>query len=80
METEYEFLGRKPSRTQIKRKIFELTRNNPLKATVIWGENWIEAIRIGKESGHYIGTGWIGNNSGADIVREAQGPGGMWKV
>lgn len=69
---EYEFRGRKPSRAQVKAKLAELMKSNEPQVSVTWGENWIEAIRIGKESGAYIGTGWIKELSGADIVKELQ--------
>lgn len=78
---EYEFTGRKPSKAQVKAKLAALMKDNPPKAIVTWGENWIEAIRIGKESGAYIGRGWIREISGSDLVRELQGNKGFpaWK-
>lgn len=66
----YEFTGKKPSKAQVKAQLARLIEANPTECAVFWGENWIEAVRIGKESGHYIGTGWIRELSGQDIVQE----------
>lgn len=78
---QFDFTGRKPSKAQVKAKLAGLMKANPPTAIVTWGENSIEAIRIGKESGAYIGQGWIREISGADLVREIQGPGSLpaWK-
>lgn len=70
---EYEFKGRKPSAKQVKAKLAEMIKSNPPVAVVSWGENFIEAIRIGKETGSYIGNGWIKDISGSDIVRALPG-------
>lgn len=70
---EYEFNGRKPSAKQVEAKLREMMKSNPPVAIVSWGENSIEAIRIGKESGAYLGTGWIKELSGSDIIDKISG-------
>ena len=78
---EYDFKGRKPSSKQVEAKLREMLKTNPPVAIVSWGENSIEAIRIGKESGAYMGTGWIRELSGSDIVRKIAGGGiPAWKL
>lgn len=67
---EYDFKGRKPSAKQVEAKLREMLKSNPPVAIVSWGENCIQAIRIGKESGAYMGTGWIKDISGADLLRK----------
>ena len=70
---EYDFKGRKPSSKQVEAKLREMMKSNPPVAIVSWGENWVEAIRIGKETGSYIGNGNLKGISGADLVEKIMG-------
>lgn len=59
------FSGRKPSKTQVVKKIKQAMREGADKIEVLWGENWLEFENI---HGYWHGHGWIRDISGCDLA------------
>jgi len=67
---EYYFTGRKPSNTQVLKKINEGINQGNDYIEISWGENMLtlEKQLINGKREAWIGWGWIRNISGSDIA------------
>lgn len=62
------FIGRKPTKAQILKRVRESVRTGHNHIECQWGENWI-SLALDQQWG-WDGHGWIKNISAQDIARE----------
>jgi hypothetical protein len=63
---EYDFEGRKPSNSQVLKKINEAIKENASMIHISWGENRITLQQEFKFK--WYGSGWIRNIAGSDLA------------
>jgi hypothetical protein len=67
--TNITFHGKKPSKTQLMRKIKTAIQSGATAISIIWGENWID-LDYSFNARDWNGNGWIKDIGGDDIAQE----------
>ncbi len=69
MKYEYMFVGRKPTRLQVRKKLMEALGMGEYDIEIMWGEN---GVQFAKWDTGLRGYGWIKNISGADLAKDGR--------
>lgn len=67
MYQSFDFVGKKPSKTQVLAKAKALANQGFTEIEIFWGENFITLIK--RQSPQWLGLCWIKDISGDDIAQ-----------